>query len=85
MFPARLGPMGKQPPPAEVLPPDLMGQCDADAKGSEDALIRLAGPGGRTLSYCLHHFREHELAMAAAGWQVIWDSRRDPELAPPPP
>jgi hypothetical protein len=83
MFPARLGPLGKQPPPAEVFPPDPMRPCDACASGSEGAVIRLAGPGGRILEMCLHHFHVHELAMASAGWQVIWDSRPvDPASSP---
>ena len=78
MFPMKLTPAAGPPPPAEVIPAGPLGQCDATASGSEDALIRLSGPAGRLLELCGSHFRRHELALTAAGWVVIWDTRRDP-------
>jgi hypothetical protein len=73
---------GRPPvPPPEIIPPVPLGQCDATASGSEDARVRLSSPAGRTICLCAHHFLAHELSLAAAGWQVIWDDRPDP---PPP-
>jgi hypothetical protein len=79
MSPSRLTPGGSLPPPAEYIPAGPLGSCDAAASGSEDALVRLV-KGGLMLCLCGHHADQHELAMTAAGWVVIWDNRRDTPL-----
>jgi hypothetical protein len=71
---SRLSPGEPLPPPVEKLPPEPFGQCDATASGAEDAIVRLAR-NLRVIELCRHHAREHELAMCAAGWVIIWDGR----------
>jgi len=48
--------------------------CDADAPGAESAQVQVA-KGKLVLSFCAHHFRRHELDLAAAGWVITNDSR----------
>ena len=66
-------------PPAERIPAAALPQappCDADAGGSETAQVQLV-KGKAVLSLCGHHFRAHELDLAAAGWVITRDSRVD--------
>jgi hypothetical protein len=51
--------------------------CDMDAKGSEQALVRLAAPGGEGgLQLCAHHFNKLESRLVTVlGWKIDRDIR----------
>lgn len=51
--------------------------CDADARGSEKALVLLLPPSGTgELQLCAHHFNKLEAVLVAdLGWEVNRDIR----------
>lgn len=49
--------------------------CDADAKGTEPAVVTVQRGPGETLRFCAHHFRVNEVMLTAFEWVVTEDDR----------
>jgi hypothetical protein len=61
-------------PPVEHIAGPLIAVAVCDASESETAQVMLT-KDKLTLSFCAHHFRAHELDLAAAGWVISHDAR----------
>jgi hypothetical protein len=49
--------------------------CDANTDGSERAIVWLEKEDGSAIQLCGHHFRQHEVMLAAFDWVVVSDTR----------
>lgn len=53
--------------------------CDADATGTEPAVVTVQREPGQTLAFCAHHFRQHEVMLDALEWVITDDHRAEIE------
>lgn len=57
-------------------------RSDAYASGAVQALVRVVNAKGKDLLLDAHSFAKHEIALMAAGWAVVQDTR-EAVLNPP--
>lgn len=54
--------------------PALRAVDDCDLECLASAQVRVA-KDGRDLVFCMHHYQEHEPALATGGWAIVEDNR----------